>query len=141
MTTEHTRALVTGMFERWEQKGDTGPFLAALADDLSWTVTGSSPIAGTYGGKAEYLEGVFRRLDERLESWPVPRVRLIVADGEWVVVFWRGVGGRGRRGEDYTMDYTWWMRIEEDKVREVVGFYDGEKVAALFAPETASPGA
>ncbi|MGD0068718.1 MAG: hypothetical protein ABSB76_35460 [Streptosporangiaceae bacterium] len=45
-STEQTRALVTEMFERWEQAGDTGPFLAALADDLCWTVTGSSPIAG-----------------------------------------------------------------------------------------------
>jgi ketosteroid isomerase-like protein len=139
MDTEHTRALVTAMFERWEQEGDTGPFLAALADDLSWTVTGSSPIAGTYFSKAAYIEGVYRRLDERLEAWPVPRVRMIVADGEWAVVLWRGVEGRGRRGEDYTMDYTWWMRLADDKIREVIGFYDGEKVHALFRPDTASP--
>jgi ketosteroid isomerase-like protein len=46
MNTEHTRELVTAMFERWEQAGDTGPFLAALADDLFWTVTGSSPDRG-----------------------------------------------------------------------------------------------
>jgi uncharacterized protein len=79
---------------------------------------------------------VYRRLDERLESWPVPRVRLIVADREWAVVFWRGVEGRGRRGEDYTMDYTWWMRLAEDKICEVVGSYDGEKVTALFTPDS-----
>jgi hypothetical protein len=81
---------------------------------------------------------VYRRLTERLESWPVPRVRLIVADGEWAVVFRCGAEGRGRRGEDCAMDYTWWMRLADNKIREVVGFYDGEKVHALFRPDTAS---
>jgi uncharacterized protein len=133
VSTEQTRLLVTEMFERWEHHGDTGPFLSALADDLSWTVTGSSPIAGTYDSKAAYIEGVYQRLDSRLEHWPIPRVRRIVADGDWAVVFWRGVDGRGRRGEDYTMDYTWWLRIADGQIREVIGFYDGEKVAVLFA--------
>ncbi len=131
--TEQARALVEEMFDRWQNHGDTGPFLAALDEDLHWTVSGSSPIAGTYTSREDYMEGVYRRLDERLESWPVPVVGRILADGEWAVVLWRGEGGRGRRGEDYVMDYTWWMRIAGEKVVEVIGFYDNEKVGRLFA--------
>jgi ketosteroid isomerase-like protein len=41
-------------------------FLDALANDLTWTATGSSPTSGTYHGKQEYLEKVYRALDERL---------------------------------------------------------------------------
>jgi uncharacterized protein len=133
-STEQTRALVTEMFERWEQAGDTGPFLSALADDLCWTVTGSSPIAGTYTGKAAYIQGVYQRLDSRLARWPVPRVQRIAVDDDWAVVFFRGVDGLGRRGEDYSQDFTWWMRVAGGQIREVIGFYDSEKVSALLAP-------
>ena len=133
-STEQTRALVTEMFERWEQAGDTGPFLSALADDLCWTVTGSSPIAGTYRGKAAYLQGVYQRLDSRLERWPVPRVQRIAVDEDWAVVLFRGVEGLGRRGEDYSQDFTWWMRCGDGQIHEVIGFYDSEKVSALLAP-------
>lgn len=134
MGTQDTRAFVTAMFDSWQNDGDTGPLLAALADDLHWTVTGTSPIAGVYASRQEYVEGVYERLDERLERWPVPRVRQIVADGDWAVVLWHGAEGLGRRGEDYVMDYMWWMRVPDGRIREVIGFYDDVKVDPLFAP-------
>ena len=33
-------------------------FAAVLSDDLTWTVTGSSPIAGTYHPKSVYISQV-----------------------------------------------------------------------------------
>jgi len=59
-TTAETRAFVTGLFSSIARRGnDWGPLLDALADDLEWTVTGSSPISGTYRGKADYVERCF----------------------------------------------------------------------------------
>lgn len=138
MSTEDTRTFVTALFDSWQNDGDTGPLLAALADDLRWTVTGTSPISGVTTSKQEYVERVYRQLDERLAQWPVPRVQRIVADGDWAVVLWHGADGLGKRGEDYVMDYTWWMRVQDGRVTEVVGFYDDVKVDELFAP-TFSP--
>ena len=57
----------------------------------------------------------------------------ILADGEWAVVQFRGVGGVGRNGADYTLEYCWVIRVVDDRVREVVGYYDQVKVAELFA--------
>jgi uncharacterized protein len=120
-------------FARMAAKGFSAEvFLAGLAPDLVWTVTGTSPISGTYRGLRAYTEGVFRPLDERLVRWPNPVVERIVAEGEWGVVEFRGEGGVGRNGCDYSMQYCWSMHVHGDLVREVIGYYDQHKVAELF---------
>ncbi len=79
-----TGAFLHGWFDRLAESGWTAEvFLAALSDDLVWTATGSSPISGTYRGLQAYTDGIYRRLDERLESWPRPTVERIIADGDW----------------------------------------------------------
>ena len=122
------------LFRRLAERGWTGGiFLDALADDLTWTVTGTSPVSGTYRGKDEYVAKVFRPLDERLETWPRPVVERIIADGDWATVLFDSQGGRGKNGTDYSMLYCWIMRVVDEKIHEVVGFYDQNKVAELFA--------
>ena len=132
-STESTRRLVSGVFERWEADGDPAAFLAALSDDVVWTIAGSSALAGVYQGLQAYRERVYAALAERLETWPVPEVDQLVADGEWAAVRWTGDGGQGRRGEDYSMQYAWWLRVSGDRIHEVIDFYDDLKVTALFA--------
>lgn len=44
--------------------GDVPAVLAIFADDISWTVPGRSPLAGTYTGHDEVL-GFFGQLQER----------------------------------------------------------------------------
>lgn len=132
--TPRTRAFLEDWFRRLADTGFDGQvFLAALADDVTWTATGHSPVSGTFHGKQEYADGVYHRLAERLETWPRPRVLRILADGDWGFVEFEGVGGRGTNGTDYTMRYCWVMRVEDDLVREVVGYYDQSKVAELFS--------
>lgn len=108
-------------------------FLARLSDDVVWTATGTSPVSGEYHGLAAYTDGVYRKLDAVLESWPRPQVERIVAEGEWGVVEFSSTGGLGKNGVDYNMRYCWLMRVEGDRVTEVVGYYDTSKVEALFA--------
>jgi uncharacterized protein len=74
-----------------------GRVLAALSDDVVWTIPGSSALAGVYEDLQAYRDRVYARLDERLETWPVPQVDQLVADGEWAVVRWTGSGGKGAR--------------------------------------------
>ena len=122
------------LFQRLADAGWTGGiFLDALADDLTWTVTGTSPISGTYRSKEEYAAKVFGPLDQRLETWPRPVVERIIADGDWATVLFDSHGGLGKNGTDYNMQYCWIMRVAEEKIREVIGFYDQVKVAQLFS--------
>ena len=129
----------TGTFLRnwFDQLADSGwtadMFLAALSEDLVWTATGTSPISGTYRGLPAYTEGIFRRLDAKLESWPRPKVERIVAEGDWGVVEFSSTGGRGKNGTDYNMRYCWVIHVEGELVTEVIGYYDTSTVNALFS--------
>lgn len=107
-------------------------FGAAVSDDLVWTVTGSSPIAGRYDSKQTYMKKVLQPLRDVLETLPVPIVDQILVDGDWTVVNWHSAGVKGKNGADYDMQYVWMMRLQGEKIVEVKGFYDGEKVSKVF---------
>ncbi len=129
-----TGLFLRSWFDRLAESGWTAEvFLDALSEDLVWTATGSSPISGTYRGREAYIDGIYRRLDERLETWPRPTVERVVADGEWGVVEFSSTGGRGKNGIDYNMRYCWVMHVEGELVTEVIGYYDTSTVKALFA--------
>lgn len=68
---------------------------------------------------------------------PVPIVERIIVDGDWVTIIWRSEGVKGKNGADYDMRYAWIMRVQEEagmlKIVKVTGFYDGQKVANVFA--------
>jgi uncharacterized protein len=129
-----TGVFLRDWFDRLALAGWTAEvFLDALSEDLVWTATGSSPISGTYRGRDAYIDGVYRPLDERLESWPRPAVDRIVAEGDWGVVEFSSTGGRGKNGIDYNMRYCWIIHVENELVTEVIGYYDTSTVSALFA--------
>lgn len=128
-----TGSFLHDWFNRLAESGwTTEVFLGALADDLVWTATGTSPISGTYRGLEAYTDGIYRRLDERLASWPRPTVEKVIAEGEWGVVEFSSTGGRGKNGIDYNMRYCWIIHVEDDRVTEVIGYYDTSTVDALF---------
>ncbi|ETI26918.1 hypothetical protein G647_10017 [Cladophialophora carrionii CBS 160.54] len=137
-TTESTRSFVESLFTAVALDNFGASFAAALSDDLVWTVTGSSPIAGTYDGKQTYVDRVLTPLRDVLVTLPVPIVEHIFADGDWAVVNWRSEGVYGKNGANYDMQYAWLMRTEVDgddgerKIVEVTGFYDSVKVMAVF---------
>ncbi len=129
-----TGTFLRSWFDRLAESGWTAEiFLGALSNDLVWTATGSSPISGTYRGLRAYTDGIYRRLDERLESWPRPTVEKIIADGDWGVVEFSSTGGRGKNGIDYNMRYCWIIPVEAERVTEVIGYFDTSTVNALFA--------
>lgn len=132
-STEDVGTFLRDWFERLAESGWTADaFLAHLSKDLVWTATGSSPVSGTFHGLQAYADGVYRKLDERLDRWPTPKVERILADGQWGVVEFTTAGGLGKNGTDYNMRYCWLMHVTGDKVDQVIGYYDQLKVAELF---------
>jgi uncharacterized protein len=126
-------AFLRDWFRRLTESGWTADvFLAHLSDDIVWTATGSSPVSGTFHGLQAYTDGVYRKLDERLVTWPTPKVERILVDGNWGVVEFTSTGGLGKNGTDYNMRYCWLMHITGEKVDQVIGYYDQLKVAELF---------
>lgn len=113
-----TRAFIESLFSAVALDNFGASFATALSDNLVWTVTGSSPIAGRYEGKQVYLDEVLTPLRAVLESLPVPIVEHVIVDGKWCTVVWRSEGVRGKNGADYDMKYAWVMRVEDEGVME-----------------------
>jgi uncharacterized protein len=128
------QALVSSLFAAWE-RGDTAPFFSALAEDLTWTVSGHTPISGCYRSKSEYLEKVYQPLLVVFAGPTECRVRRIVAAGATVVVEWHGRTPTRDR-ELYAQDYCWIIRVSDDcrTIREITGYFDTDRVNKLLAP-------
>ncbi len=60
----------------------------------------TSPIAGTYHGRDQYVTGVLQPLGQRLQAIPTLRVVRMLVDGDWACLQLQG-RGTGKRGENY----------------------------------------
>jgi ketosteroid isomerase-like protein len=68
-------------FRPWE-KGDSGPFLDLIAEDVRWTVIGSTPVSGVYESKQALAQAAFGPLLERLAGPLSTRFIDLAVDGE-----------------------------------------------------------
>lgn len=131
MSTEQNRQLVADAFAAWGQ-GDSKPFFAIVADDVTWTVIGTTPISGTYTSKQAFLDGAVRQLGGRLQTPILADVKAVNADGDMVFLRWEG-RSTGPAGQPYAQTYCWVMRLDGGKVTEVTAYLDTELVSAMFA--------
>lgn len=132
-TTEVTRTFVTKLFAAISQDGLGPVLLNALHENVKWTATGQSPLSGVYESKKAYQEDCLGKIRGRLDYSPKPQVNKILADGEWAVVYFHSHGARSVKGMDFGMEYCWWLRVQDEKIVEVIGFFDQKKIYDLFA--------
>jgi ketosteroid isomerase-like protein len=133
MNKSSTRETLDRVFRGVHERGFGEEFLAALSDDLRFTATGSSPLAGHYTSKTEYQTKVLARLHQRLATPIRPAIEQTLVDGEWACVRFRSEGVHGINGADFSMQYCWLLRVQDGSITEIVGFYDTKKMAELFA--------
>lgn len=131
MDSEKTRAFLQNIFESVDF--DFTTFGDYLSDDLVWTATGDSPLSGRYEGKESYLRQVLGPLHEKLASPIKPILLRILVDGLWAAVHFRSENVRAKNGADFSMDYCWMMKVQGDKIVEVVGWYDQKKMWDIFS--------
>jgi ketosteroid isomerase-like protein len=121
--------LVREAFAAWA--AGTGTVFDLLADDVSWTITGTGRLAGTYRSKREFVDRAIGPIGQRLAQPIRPAVRLVVARDDWVSVLWDG-HAVARDGRPYDNTYSWFLRVADGRVREVIAFYDGADLEDLF---------
>jgi ketosteroid isomerase-like protein len=124
------KELVGDLFRKWEN-GDSSDFFAALADDVVWTVIGSTPVSGVAHSKAEYMQNTYLPLQKVLAGSTSCKVKRIVAEGDVVVVEWHGETPL-KNGRIYANDYCWVVRVAGEKVAEVTGYFDTAAVNSIF---------
>lgn len=119
---QRNRETVAAAFGRWAA-GGTGFFEEILAPDVAWTIPGTSPVAGTYTNRDDFIARAVRPFVRRLAEPIKPTVRNIWADGDHVIIHWDGTG-MARDGEPYNNSYAWIFRMKDGKATEVTAFLD-----------------
>lgn len=78
------------------------------------------------------MENVLSKLRDKLEHAPKPEVDRILVDGEWAAVQFHTTAAKAVSGYDFSMQYCWLLKVEGDKIVEVVGFLDQIKIKELL---------
>jgi len=113
---------------------DRALFVASLADDATWTVTGQYSWSRTFTGKQSILNDLHGHVRTRL----VERTRTIahrfIADGDHVVVEAKG-DNVTQEGMRYDNDYCLVFRLAGGRIREIREYCDSvltEKALGKF---------
>jgi ketosteroid isomerase-like protein len=108
-------------FDAW--RNGTGSPFDLLAPDAKWTIVGNSPVSKTYTSRQEFLDIVIKPFNARLSQRLVPAIRNIYTDGDMVIALF-DAEAIARDGKPYRNTYTWYMRMRNRKVVDVVAFFD-----------------
>jgi hypothetical protein len=127
--TEQNRSRVETGFDKWSS--GTGSFFELLSEDVTWTIAGNSAFSRTYVGKKEFMAAVIAPLNARLASVIVPKVRRIYSDGDTVIALWDGTA-RASDGQPYNNTYAWFMKFKDDRIVDVVAFFDTGELLDLW---------
>ena len=115
------KQLIRQAFARWAD--GSGNFFDLLAEDVQWTITGSSAYSKTYTSKKQFLDEAATPLNVRLANPIVPTVRNLYADGDVVVAIWDGAP-TATDGQPYRNTYSWAMTLKNGRITHVTAFLD-----------------
>ena len=124
MSTEETRRVVAGYVAAL-QRGDIAALRASFAPKATWTIRGDIPVAGTWTGPGEILDGFLAQLTATLDpSFPVTQdLHGIIADGDCAVAQWTS-HARARNGARYDNDYAVVFRVAGGLIEAVTEYCD-----------------
>jgi len=123
-TTEVTRRVVADYVAAL-QRGDLEALRKSFAPRATWTLRGDFPVAGTWTGATEILEGFLAAMFETLDpQQPVSQdLHRIIADGEYGVAEWTS-HARSRSGASYSNDYAVVFHVVDGLIEEVTEYCD-----------------
>ena len=130
MGAAENKQTIRDAFTAWAN-GDGTAFFNTLADDVRWTVIGTSPVSRTYTSRQAFLEGAAKPLNARLAGPISPTVVNVIGEGDSVVLQWEG-RATTKSGKPYNNSYCWVMRLANGKVVEGTAYIDTELVSELW---------
>lgn len=130
-TTDDNRQAVRDAFAHWEH-GDSRPFFALVADDVRWTVIGTTGISGTFENKRDFFSRAADRLSDHFAGPLTATIVDVCADGDKVFVQWEGVATT-KSGVEYDQRYCWVLTMNDDQVAEALAYLDTDLVARVLA--------
>ncbi len=130
MSAAENKELIRNMFAELS-KGNAQAFLDTMADNVRFTIIGSTKFSGTFNGKQEFVNKVLMPLGAQLEGGLTIAPENFIAEGDYVAMQARG-NSRTKSGGTYNNSYCQIFRITSGKVQEVVEYLDTELVTNAF---------
>lgn len=127
---DSNEAVVQHAFQAWAD-GTGSPF-GLLAEDVEWTIIGSSKIAGTY--ELESFNALVEPFNARIERPLRPTEWQLFAKGDQVVIHFLAETPL-KTGELYQNEYAWIFEFQDGEVIAARAFLDLPKFERALAGE------
>lgn len=112
---------------------DRALFVASLADDAKWIVTGQYSWSRTFAGKDAILNDLHGYVRTRLRDRTRTVAERFIADGDIVVVEAKG-DNVTPEGVRYDNDYCLVFRFEDGKIKEIREYCDSVQTETALGP-------
>lgn len=132
MTAAQNKQLLQNVFAE-TAKGNGRPFVQALADEVSWTIIGSTAWSKTYRGKQAVLAELLGPLNAQLADGNRITAHRLIAEDDCVVVEARGHNVT-KAGDPYQNSYCWIFRLADGQVVELTEYADTALIDAVLQP-------
>jgi len=127
------KELLQGIFAELAT-GNGRPLVDSLADDVRWTIAGTTRWSRTYHGKETVLNELLRPLRERMTG-PIKAVaHRFLSDDDCVVVEARGEATT-KAGRAYNNTYCWVFGLDGGRIREITEYLDTALVESVLPGE------
>ena len=130
MGTVENKKHIENMFAELSRGNGEG-YLAGLADDIEFTIQGTTKFSGTFRGKQDVVARLLTPLMSELEGGLAINVERMYADGDSVVVVARGKSTT-KTGKSYNNSYCQIFRLEGGKVKSINEYLDTALVDQAF---------
>ena len=130
MSADENKKLMQVAFEALSE-GDAEPFLGLLADDVNWTITGSTAWSRTYQGKAAVMEDLLGPVFAKFATQYRSTASRLVAEDDIVVVEARG-DVLTTSGLRYDNTYCYVCRFEDGRICEITEYMDTDLVRRVL---------
>jgi len=130
MSAVENKQLMQNIFSELS-KGNGKPFVESLADDICWTIIGSTKWSKTYRGKEAVLTDLLRPLFAQFADQYTNTAHRFIAEDDYVVVECRG-RVTTKSGKPYNNTYCWVCRVADGELQELTEYLDTELVTAAL---------
>ncbi len=131
MGTVENKQLLQNIFSEISH-GDARPFIEGLADDVQWTLIGSTNWSRTFEGKHAILTELLMPLGAKLANPIQLTAYRFIAEDDFVVVQARGTNNTTKDGKPYNNTYCFVFRLADGKIQEVTEYADTELVTSAL---------
>jgi uncharacterized protein len=131
MSAAENKELIRTMWEE-ASKGNGEPFINSIADNVRYTIIGTTRFSGVFNGKQDLLSRAFAPIMSELETNGGMATDNLIAEGDYVVQQGHGLGRLTKSGQPYNNTYCFVYRLAAGKIVEVTEYCDTELVTRAF---------